>query len=76
MRFAAAVLAVVLALGALPACADDVGRDVDNYIKELEKRLDELGAEARRRFEARPPVIRRRMTELRKRGEEAWRHLR
>jgi hypothetical protein len=76
MRFAVAMLAVALDLGACAAHADDVGRDVERYLGELEKRLDELGAEARHRFEARRPIIRRRMEELRRRGEEAWKHLR
>jgi hypothetical protein len=76
MRFAAAVLAVVLGVGACAARADDVGRDVERYLGELEKRLDALGAEARRRFEARRPIIQRRMLELRRRGEEEWKHLR
>jgi hypothetical protein len=69
MRFAVAMLAVALGLGACAAHADDVGRDVERYLGEFEKRLDELGAEAR-------PIIRRRMAELRRRGEEAWTHLR
>jgi len=69
MRFAVAMLAVALGLGACAAHADDVGRDVERY-------LGELGAEARKRFEARRPIIRRRMEELRRRGEEAWKHLR
>jgi hypothetical protein len=69
MRFAVAMLAVALGLGACAAHADDVGRDVERY-------LGELGAEARKRFEARRPIIRRRMAELRRRGEEAWTHLR
>jgi ElaB/YqjD/DUF883 family membrane-anchored ribosome-binding protein len=76
MRLAAVALAVTLGLGAFPAHANDVAADVDRYIAELEKRLDELGAEARQRFEARRPIIRRRMEELRRRGEEAWKHLR
>lgn len=76
MRFAVAMLAVTLAFGTLPACAGDVGRDVHGYIAELEKRLDELGADARKRFDTRRPIIRRRMAELRRRGEEAWKHLR
>jgi hypothetical protein len=76
MRFAVAMLAVALGLGACAAHADDVGRDVERYLGELEQRLDELGAEARHRFEARRPIIRRRMEELRRRGEEAWKHLR
>jgi len=69
MRFAAAVLAVVLGVGACAARADDVGRDVERY-------LGELGAEARKRFEAPRPIIQRRMLELRRRGEEEWKHLR
>ena len=76
MRFAAVMLAVALALGACAAHAADIGRDVEHYLGELEKRLDELGAEARHRFEARRPIIRRHMEELRRRGEEAWKHLR
>jgi len=62
MRFAVAMLAVALGLGACAAHADDVGRDVERY-------LGELGAEARKRFEARRPIIRRRMAELQRRGE-------
>jgi hypothetical protein len=69
MRFAVAMLAVALGIGACAAHADDVGRDVERY-------LGELGAEARKRFEARRPIIRRRMAKLRRRGEEAWTHLR
>ena len=76
MRFAVAMLAVALGLGACAARTDDVGRDVERYLGELEKRLDALGAQARHRFEARRPIIRRRMEELRRRGEEAWKHLR
>jgi hypothetical protein len=83
MRLAVAALAVALGVGAVPALAGDLGHDaergfadLDRYVAELEKRLEALGAEARARFEAKRPLIRRRMAELRKRGDRAWKHLR
>ena len=83
MRLAVAALAVALGVGTVPALAGDLGHDaerafadLDRYMAELEKRLEALGAEARARFEAKRPLIRRRMAELRKRGDHAWRHLR
>jgi hypothetical protein len=83
MRLAVAALAVALGLCVVPARAEDLGReadralaDLERYMAELEKHLDAFGAEARARFEAKRPLIRRRLAELRKRGDRAWRHLR